>query len=202
MFVISGLVFVIIRVMKKLYFVSSNKTKVLEAQHILGFPVTVASIDLPELQDSDIEVIVRQKALDAFEKIGEPVLVDDVGFYIDAWNGFPGPFIKFLTKASSNDTFLLEKLMVHETNRKAEVVSALGFHDGKNVHVFVGKVSGQVAKKARIPGVFMFDTLFIPDGQEKAYAEMSLEEKSAISHRRKSLEIFKKYLREHAIIFS
>jgi inosine/xanthosine triphosphate pyrophosphatase family protein len=59
----------------KLFFVSSNETKVREAQHILGFPINIASIDLTEIQELDIEEIVKQKVIDAYKEIKQQGLL-------------------------------------------------------------------------------------------------------------------------------
>src|SRR5260221_8112081 len=100
---------------RKLCFVSSNSQKALEVQMILELPVYTKSIELKELQSMDIEEVVRQKATDAFAQTKKPVIVDDVGLYIQAWNGFPGPFVKHLI--SSGGCNLLWKMMHEEKNR-------------------------------------------------------------------------------------
>ncbi len=184
----------------KLYFVSSNEMKVREAQLILGFPIEIVSLDLPEIQDSDIEIIVKQKAIDAYSKIKKPVIVDDVGFYVDAWNGFPGPLVKYLIIAGGN--VLLLKMLGNDTNRKAEVVSAIGFSDGKEVFAFLGKVTGRICNEVKIKNDNTFNSVFIPDGYNKTYAEMTVAEKNTLSHRKKSLDKFKAYLQKNNITFS
>lgn len=187
---------IILRMNKTLHFISSNEAKVKEAQVILGFPVEITSLDLPEIQGSDIEKIVSMKAEEAFKKVKQPVSVDDVGFYISAWNGFPGPLIKWLLK--SGGSTLILKMLLNENDRKAEFVSAIGFHDGKEVHIFVGKVSGTIPDKHRSTRkASELETIFVPDGYEKTYAEMTLEEKSQISHRKKSLELLKNHLKSN-----
>ncbi|MBA3724796.1 MAG: non-canonical purine NTP pyrophosphatase [Candidatus Levybacteria bacterium] len=178
---------------KLLHFISSNEAKVKEAQLILGFPVEVTSLDLLEIQGNDIVEIVRAKALEAFKQINEPVIVDDVGFYISAWNGFPGPLVKWLLK--SGGSALILKMLLNETDRKAEFVSAIGFHDGNEIHTFIGKVSGTIAHQPRSTRKAPeLETIFVPDGYKKTYAEMTLEEKSQLSHRKKSLELLKNHL--------
>ncbi len=180
---------------KKLFFVSGNETKVKEAQHILGFPIHIASIDLPEIQESDIEKIVTQKVIDAYEEVKNPVLVDDVGVYISAWNGFPGPLLKFLIKAGGNSLIL--KMLGDEKNRKAEFVSAIGFYDGDKLKTFIGKVTGTLTTEVMDKSNNMVDAIFIPDGADKTYSEMTIEEKSRISHRRKSLEMLREFINEN-----
>lgn len=154
---------------KTVHFISSNETKVKEAQFILGFPVEITSVDLPEIQGNDIEEIVRIKALEAFKQIKKPVLVDDVGFYISTWNGFPGPLIKWLLK--SGGSALILKMLLGEKDRKADFVSAIGYHDGKKVHTFVGKVSGIIPDEPKSTRKAPeLETIFVPDGHTSTNA--------------------------------
>jgi XTP/dITP diphosphohydrolase len=184
-----------------LHFVSSNEAKVKEAQIILGFPIQITSLDLPEIQENDIASIVSKKVHEAFIKIKKPVIVDDVGFYINAWNGFPGPLVKWLLK--SGGSTLILKMLQEEKDRKAEFVSAIGFHDGKAIHTFIGKVSGTIPHQPRSTRkTSALETIFVPDEYEKTYAEMTLEEKSLFSHRRISLEMLKEHLQKTNTTFS
>jgi XTP/dITP diphosphohydrolase len=131
--------------------------------------------------------------LEAFRQIKKPVIVDDVGFYISAWNGFPGPLVKWLLK--SGGSALILKMLLNEVDRKAKFVSAIGFHDGKEVHTFIGSVSGTITDQPRSSRKAPeLETIFVPDGYKKTYAEMTLEEKSEFSHRKKSLELLKLHL--------
>lgn len=160
---------------------------------ILSFPLQITTLDLPELQANDITTVVHHKATAAFTHIKEPVIVDDVGFYVSAWNGFPGPLIKWLLQSGGSDLIL--NMLLHEKDRKAEFVSAIGFHDGKRIHTFIGKVSGTITDRPRSTRKAPeLETIFVPDGYQKTYAEMTVKEKSTLSHRKRSLELLKKHL--------
>jgi len=178
--------------MNELYFVTSNEGKIKEAKLILGIPIHPAKADLEELQSLDLEEIVKDKVKKAFELIRKPLIVDDVGFYIEAWNGFPGPFIKHLTDAAGNEGLL--RMMENETNRNVTVKAAVGFHNGKEIFTFTGEVKGTLSKEPRGNEGWGWDPVFIPEGMDKTYAELTPEEKSSISHRRAALENFKNYL--------
>jgi XTP/dITP diphosphohydrolase len=185
---------------EQLYFASSNATKIKEAQLILGLPIQIAPLDLPEIQSMDIEKVVTQKVHDAYKTIKQPVIVDDAGVYIDAWNGFPGPLLKFLMKSGGNTLML--KMLENEANRKAEFVSAIGYCDGTHLQTFIGKVKGMITQEVKVPNNKKVDAIFIPDGASKTYAEMTVEEKNSLSHRKKSLELLKNYFTENDIKFS
>lgn len=178
--------------MNRLCFVTGNEGKIKEAQDILGFPIDVEKLNLDEIQSLNLEEIVTHKALQAFEKIKRPLIVDDVGLYVDAWNGFPGPFIKFLGIAGGNE--LLVKLMSTDKNRKVIAKAAIGYHDGYQVKTFVGEVKGMITETPRGEGGWGWDPAFIPEHGTKTYAEMDPEEKNKVSHRRAALEKLRAFL--------
>ena len=185
--------------MNELYFVTSNEGKIKEAKMILDFPIKAVKADLIEIQSLDLEEIVRDKAQRAFALVQKPLIVDDVGLYVEAWNGFPGPFVKQLRDSVGNLGFL--KMMENETNRRVIAKAAVGFHDGKEIHTFTGEVKGQLALEPRGEGGWGWDPIFIPEFSDKTYAEMTPEGKNSVSHRRAALEIFKNFLTQHNIIF-
>ena len=185
--------------MNELYFVTSNEGKIGEAKMILDFPIKAVKADLSEIQSLDLKEIVRDKAQKAFELVHKPLMVDDVGLYIEVWNGFPGPFVKYLLEAVGNEGVL--KMMEHEANRSVVAKAAVGFHDGKEIHTFIGEVKGELAREPRGEGGWGWDPIFIPEFSEKTYAEMTPEQKNSISHRRAVLEIFKTFLTQHNITF-
>lgn len=179
----------------ELYFATTNKGKIAEAQQILGFPIKIAELELDEIQDSDIEHIVQKKAEDAYRHLQKPVFVDDVGFYVSAWNGFPGPFIKFLAAAGGNELIL--RMLQTDTNRDVLVKAAIGFCDGKETHVFVGTMPATIATESRGKNGWGFDAIVIPNGYDITTAEMDDDLKNATSHRNDGLTKFKKFLETH-----
>lgn len=158
-----------------LHFVTSNKGKAQEAQSILNTAITITHLEIPEMQLLSLEDIVHHKVLHAFETIKKPVFVDDVGLFIEAWNGFPGPFIKFLIESGGNA--LLLKMLSQETNRGAKICAAIGYHDGSKVHTFVGEIRGTIVVEPRGKDGWGFDPIFIPEGDTRTFAEMSPDEK-------------------------
>ena len=99
---------------KKLKFVTSNSDKVREASDILECSLDqVSGLCIDEIQSSDIKQIVTHKAQQAFDKLGCPVLVEDSGLSFTAWNGLPGPLIKWF-EVSFGCPGLLKMLEVFE----------------------------------------------------------------------------------------
>lgn len=179
--------------MKKLIFVTGNKDKAKEAQEILGFPIEVVQIEIEEIQDLDIEKVVLRKAQDAFAIIKKPLIVEDVGVYVKAWNGFPGPFIKFLHLAGKGNYELLIRMLKGEEDRGVEVKAVIGYHDGKKVHVIEGAFTGKIVERKGEKG-WGFDPYIIPDDFRETFGELDEKIKNKISHRAKALMKLKKFL--------
>ena len=179
-----------------LTFVTGNKAKAEDTKKILGFPINIEEIELDEIQELDLEKVALHKVNQAYEKVKAPVFIDDVGFYIKAWKGFPGPFIKWILKADEGSSGLLLKMFDGVKQREVTAKLAVAYHDGENVHIFTGEVKGRVAETIRAGNNFGFgwDAVFIPNGFDKTFGEMTFEEKNSISHRRKALDKFKKFL--------
>ena len=105
--------------MKKIIFVTGNKHKLEIAQSILGlYDINVENVileNVAEIQDTNIENIASKSALQASRMINQPVIKSDVGFEIDALNGFPGAFGKYVFEQLGTEGIL--KLLEDKTNR-------------------------------------------------------------------------------------
>ena len=179
--------------MRKLYFATSNKGKVGEAAKILEFPIEIANIEIDEIQSLDIRKVAEAKAREAYKKVKNPVFIDDVSFEVEAWNGFPGPFIKFIMIAGNNNYDLLVRMLSAEKNRKVKVTAVIGYHDGKKVHVIEGSFTGKIVPKRGNKG-WGFDPYVIPDGFRKTLGEMGEGFKNKVSHRARALQNFERLL--------
>lgn len=177
---------------EQLLLATGNKGKIMEAQAILETPLEIASIDIDEVQSMDLEYVARKKTEEAYRILKRPVITDDVGVFIEAWKGFPGPFAKFILDHLGNVMVL--KLLENEKNRNVIVRSAVGYHDGREVHVFIGEVEATLAFEERGTDGWGFDPIIIPNGETQTYAEMGLAKKSQMSHRRKALDKLKQFL--------
>ena len=178
--------------MKKLFFATSNIGKVLEFEDILKIPLEIAKLEIDEVQSMDLEYVAKKKTEEAFKILKKPVITDDVGVFIEVWNGFPGPFAKFILESLGNVRIL--KLLKNEKNRNVIVRSAISYHNGKKVRVFVGEVKGTLAFKERGTDGWGFDPIIIPNGETKTYAELGQIRKNQISHRKKAIDKLKEYL--------
>ena len=175
------------------FFATKNENKLREVNEILGRNLEQISVELFEPQGVDVEMIVREKAEDAFHKTGKFVLVEDTSLEFAAWNGLPGALIKWFLDTVGNEGIL--KMLAGESNRKAVAKTAVGFFDGAQSRVFIGKVSGTIPEIARGTSGFGWDPIFIPDSHEKSFAEMTSIEKNTISMRKLALERMKTELK-------
>lgn len=184
----------------KIYFASSNKNKLKEATKILAiYKIKVESIllECPEIQSNDLGEISKFSVKFAFKEIKKPVFVEDSGLFIEILGGFPGPYSSYVYKTIGNEGIL--KLMKDKTNKNAIFKSVIAYCESEDfIITFIGQTSGTISTKILKGnnGGWGFDPIFLPkEGNNKTYAEMGLEEKNKISHRKKSLEKFGKWFK-------
>lgn len=172
--------------------VTGNPGKAREIGEITGWPVEAVEIDLPEIQSLDVAEVAAAKVQAAYERVGKPVVVDDTGMSLDALGGLPGALVAWFLDTIGPEG--IWRLLEGHADRRASVVTCIGYHDGVDVHVFSGEVRGAVPIEMRGAGGFGYDPIFVPDGHDITYAEMSAEEKNTVSMRKIALERFRDYL--------
>lgn len=177
--------------------VTGNPNKAKEVAAYFGDSVTVEhlKLDLPEYRGDDVGEIARGKAKAAYDAVGEPLIVDDTGFYIRTLNGFPGAYAAFVLDTIGMDGVL--RLMEGKTDRSAYFETAIAYADDKGIFVFKGRIEGAITTEPRGDEGFGYDPIFCVG--EKTLAEISLAEKSAVSHRGKALGEFKKWFVENRL---
>lgn len=133
------------------------------------------------------------KAREAVQHTGLPAVADDSGIAVDALNGMPGVLSARWAGRHGDDVANLELVLgqladVPDERRGAAFVCAAAYAlpDGRE-HVVEGVVRGRVLRAPRGSGGFGYDPLFVPDGSERTTAEMTPEEKDAISHRGRAM---------------
>jgi non-canonical purine NTP pyrophosphatase (RdgB/HAM1 family) len=174
-----------------LRFVTSNKDKLREASELLRRPLAAVSLELEEIQTTDLEQIVRHKALQAYRTVRRPLIVEDTSLVFKAWGELPGPFIKFFVQNLGLDG-LVDALSPSE-NWDAVAVSGVGYHDGGAIHYFEGRVEGQIAAPRGASG-FGWDPIFRPQGASRSFAEMAPEEKHRHSMRAAAMKALSSHL--------
>ncbi len=173
-------------------FVTGNSDKLREAAEILGIELRQSTIELPELQAIDVEALIIQKAEDAYKRLHAPVIVEDTGLSVLAWNGLPGALIKWFQKTVDNNGML--RMLAAEKDRRALAQCFVALHDGAAISVFKGEISGTISDTIRGDQGFGWDRIFIPDGESRTFGEMAASEKNAISHRKLAFENLRKHI--------
>jgi len=184
------------------FFATGNIHKFNEARSILtGLDIAVGMLRVKdtEIQSDSLKEIAQTSALDAFKRCGLPVIVEDAGLFIDALNGFPGPYAAYAYKTIGNKGLL--KLMKSVENRKARFWSAIAYCDNSSCApvCFEGEAEGEITVNERVgsgKSGFGFDPIFQPDGSAKTFAEMTLEEKNGFSHRAKAVRRFAEWYKK------
>ncbi len=176
-----------------LYFATTNKGKLVEAEQILSLLVRGVKLDIPEIQSVEMVRVAQDKADQYFERLKHPLFVEDTGLIFLALNGLPGAYTRDMSEALGNEG--LVKLLMGFPDRTAEAVSVIVYVDalGKK-HTFEGKLAGVISDSVRGSGGFGWDPIFIPRGHNKTFAEMGQEEKNEISMRKIALEKMRAYL--------
>ncbi len=167
--------------MQSITLITGNQGKANEFMHLLGIEVHNQKIPLPEIQSTDVAVVAKAKAEAAYAALQQPVFVDDTGLTIDAWGELPGALIAWFEGNVGNEGVL--KMLDGWGNRSAKVTTALGYCDENGSQVFVGELNGEISESVRGENGFGYDSIFIPEGFDKTFAEMTNDGKNAISMR-------------------
>ncbi len=177
-----------------LIIVTKNKNKLAEIAPLFReFGVTFENMALQkyEVRADSVDVVARVAAEHAYGEIGRPLVIEDTGFFIRALNGFPGVYPAFVFETIGRRGIL--KLMEGVQDRYAKFVTAVAFCDGHETETFIGEMEGYICDQEVGTGGFGYDPIFVPQGESKTYAQLSLEEKVAISHRTRAFRSFLKW---------
>ncbi|ESU25082.1 rdgB/HAM1 family non-canonical purine NTP pyrophosphatase [Flavobacterium enshiense DK69] len=178
--------------MLQLVFASNNKNKIKEIQQLLPDSISILSledigcnVDIPETADT-IEGNAILKANYVTEHYGYPCFADDSGLEIEALNGAPGVYSARFAGQQRNDNDNINKvldLLKNETNRKANFKTVIALNLKGEQHLFTGIIDGKITNEPLGTNGFGYDPIFIAEGFSDTFAQISLEEKSTISHR-------------------
>lgn len=179
---------------RKLILVSTNPNKGIEAERILGIPLLRVSLALPEIQAATVEDITRYKVEVARTKGYERLIVEDVSLGFDALGNFPGPYVRWLLEAAGGKG--LAAIAYALNNRAARAQCCVGYWNGKEVQTFLGETPGEILVQPRGERYFGWDAWFQPESSTKTFAEMTPEEKDAVSHRGRAYRLLADCLRK------
>jgi XTP/dITP diphosphohydrolase len=165
--------------MKELIYVTGNPLKFAIAQKALegtGIILLQKKMDIPEIQSKDVQEIASFSAKWGSDLLMKPLMVSDAGYYIEALNGFPGPFIKFINQWLTAEDIL--RLMNDKENRNASIKECIAYGEpGQEPVCFLGTFKGTIAREAGKKGEAPINEIFIPDKLTRPKSEISQEER-------------------------
>ncbi len=183
-----------------LAYVTGNELKFKVALRSLqgsGILLERKSLDVPEIQSSRVEEIAEWSAVWASQQLDQPVVVMDAGYYIEALNGFPGPFVKFVNEWFSDEDYL--NLLHGKSNRRIAIRDCLAYcRPGEKPVRFCQLHRGDAATKPGRRNGTSIDQIFIPEGYACPVSEIPLEEMLAYWSRATIWQELKRYLENRA----
>ncbi|MCS7099156.1 MAG: XTP/dITP diphosphatase [Sulfolobales archaeon] len=189
----------------RLYLASRNLWKIRELGLLArAHQIELIPIDVPkvEIQSESLSDIALYSVATAYLVLRKPVIVEDSGLYVKHLNMFPGAMSSYVFKTIGISGIL--KLMSGVRDREASFKSviALAAPTINGVKLFGGEVRGTISEEPRGSGGFGFDPIFIPSGYDRTFAEMSVEEKNAISHRGLAFRALYRWISENCELIS
>ncbi|MEM8966078.1 MAG: non-canonical purine NTP diphosphatase [Bacteroidota bacterium] len=190
----------------KLCFATNNAHKITEVQQLLGNAFEIVSLqdigcteELPETQET-LEGNARQKAEFVYQHYQVDCFADDTGLEIEALHGEPGVYSARYAGSQRSSQANIQKVLNNLEgieNRKAQFRTIISLILEGKFHIFEGAVVGTIAQQPSGQQGFGYDPIFIPEGHEQSFAEMSLEEKNQISHRGRAVQKLVDFLKNH-----
>ncbi|MGQ0536897.1 MAG: non-canonical purine NTP pyrophosphatase [Methanobacteriota archaeon] len=200
----------------KLRFVTGNPGKAHEAALALaphGLEVVHERASVREIQADTLEEVARAKAEALVDRVAAPFFVEDAGLFVDGLGGFPGVYSAYIYRTLDCDGIL--RLLGARPDRDARFVAVIGYvgtgdeerGTGKasehrppdlphtpspmpRTRLFRGECRGTITEKPRGTHGFGFDPIFVPDGLDRTFAELTDKEKVDVSHRALALRAF------------
>lgn len=191
--------------MRSLIFATNNKNKVAEIRSVLddGFEVISLKeagidIDIPE-PHATLEENALEKSKTIYGLTGKDCFSEDTGLEVAILNGEPG--VRSARYAGDENNFkaniskLLENLKGKE-NRQAQFRTVISLILSGNEYQFEGICKGNIIENETGMGGFGYDAIFVPEGSERSFGEMTMEEKNMYSHRKKATVKLIEFLKE------
>ena len=178
--------------MIEIVFATNNPNKLKEVQAVLPKEIKLISLkdigcfeDIPETQNT-IEGNAIQKATYIKTTYNKDCFADDTGLEVMALNGAPGVYSARYAGPEKNASKNIQKLLdnlENETNRKAQFKTVIALNYNNQTFTFEGVCKGKITRHKIGSGGFGYDPIFMPNGKQQTFAELSLEEKNTIGHR-------------------
>jgi XTP/dITP diphosphohydrolase len=189
----------------KLIFATNNRYKLEEFRLAIGSKVEIITLrdagiqqEIPEPYNT-LKENAREKAKTIHQLSGgENCFSEDTGLEVDALGGEPGVHsARYAGEpvSYSNNTRKLLRALADSSNRRARFITVICLILSGREYFFEGRCEGQILRTVAGEGGFGYDPVFLPDGSNKSFAEMSPEEKNIFSHRRKAGDLLIAFLK-------
>ncbi|CAM3917424.1 non-canonical purine NTP diphosphatase [Flavobacterium cucumis] len=176
----------------KLVFASNNKNKIQEIQQLVPKTIQILSLEdigcieeIPETATT-IEGNAIIKANYVTEKYGYNCFADDTGLEVEVLNGAPGVYSARYAGEQKDANDNMDKLLselLNKSNRNANFKTVIALNLNGKQNLFTGIINGKIMDKKIGTNGFGYDPIFTANGYDKTFAELTMEEKSKISHR-------------------
>ena len=157
----------------QLLFVTGNASKFYEASKVckeFDIDLMQMTADVDEMQHHDPVAITKAKAQSAFEAVGKPVVVNDSSWDIPAYNGFPGGYMKDVTRWFSTEDFI--HLMKDKADRRIFLHETVVYMDEKNTEIFMHKRMGRLIEEPRGQSLPTFTRILEMEGEGMTVSEV------------------------------
>ena len=183
--------------MHTIIFATNNQHKVEEIKKVVGNNVNIVTladagidIDIPEPHDT-LQDNASEKSQTIHRLTAQNCFSEDTGLEVEALNGEPG--VKSARYAGDERNFQgnIDKLLLNlagKQNRAARFRTVISLIWEEKEYFFEGICNGRIVDDQKGAQGFGYDPVFVPDGSDKTFAEMSMDEKNAFSHRRKATD--------------
>ncbi|MDH5604773.1 MAG: RdgB/HAM1 family non-canonical purine NTP pyrophosphatase [Cyclobacteriaceae bacterium] len=189
----------------KICFATNNLNKLQEIRRILGDRYEIYGLhelgitgDIPE-DGSTLEENSRFKARYVYQRENVPVFADDTGLEVIALHGEPGVISARYAgpeRNNMNNIHLLLQKLRNVTDRRAQFKTVVTYIDERgDEFLFEGIAKGEIIESLKGAMGFGYDPVFVPEGYDRTFAEMTMEEKNQISHRGKAIQLFVAFLK-------
>lgn len=178
-------------------YVTSNESKFQEAKEFFdrksnNIELVRENMDLFEIQTKDQKIIALHKAEEAWQKVSEPLIVEDTGIYLQKYREFPGTLTKQVFKGIGYRGLFR---LVDSGDKATFTITIVYVDKNGNPHVFEGDQEGQIVRpgKFEMEDAAPFNPIFVPEGSKLSYKEMKEQDPDLYaknSHRLKTLNAF------------
>jgi XTP/dITP diphosphohydrolase len=190
-----------------LLFATTNANKTREIIKALPDNFTVSALSDINLTGTEVDEPYStlkenalHKALSYHHLSGLNCFSEDTGLEVDALNGRPGVYSARYAGIPGNDKNNIDKLLTelnHNENRNARFRTVMALIKDNEQYIFEGICEGRILTTPIGLNGFGYDSVFLPNGADKSFAEMSTEEKNIFSHRKKALFKMISFLKDH-----